>query len=259
VTTSGGFPPTRRQRPPLPRGVKEAIIALAALPVLLVAGIYLGGRIGNDSPTSLQPAAGAARTPTPLVTVKPHTPVPVVTVKASTHPVPRSSAPLAVATVKPAAPGPVVTVTPAAPGPVVTVKPATPAPQVTVRPPGPTTAAPAPATSIPAPVTPAPAPSAVPGSSAAQTPDAGPRLGPVAPAEPPPVPGIVLRRGTTGADVRAWQQQMARRTWRIRVDGIFGPESERVARTFQRNKGLRIDGVVGHETWSAAWRLPVRL
>jgi hypothetical protein len=233
VTTSGGFPPTPRQRPPLPRGVKEAIIALAALPVLLVAGIYLGGRIGSDSPTSLQPAAGAARTPTPLVTVKPHTPVPVVTVKASTDPVPRSSGPLAVATVKPAAPGPVVT-----------VKPATPAPQVTVRPPGPTAAAPAPVT---------------PGSSAAPTPDAGPLLGPVAPAEPPPVPGVVLRRGSTGADVRAWQQQMARRTWRIRVDGIFGPESERVARTFQRNKGLRIDGVVGHETWAAAWRLPVRL
>jgi peptidoglycan hydrolase-like protein with peptidoglycan-binding domain len=168
--------------------------------------------------------------------------MPMVTVKASTHPVPRSSGPLAVATGKPAAPGPVVT-----------VKPATPAPQVTVRPPGPTTAAPAPATAAPAPATPAPAPSTV------QTPDAGPLLGPVAPAEPPPVPGVVLRRGSTGADVRAWQQQMARRTWRIRVDGIFGPESERVARTFQRNKGLRIDGVVGHETWAAAWRLPVRL
>ena len=225
MTTSGGFPPTPRQRPPLPRGVKEAIIALAALPVLLVAGIYLGGRIGGDSPTSLQPAAGAARTPTPLVTVKPHTPAPVVTVKASTHPVPRSSGPLAVATVKPATPGPVVTVTPAAPGPVVTVEPATP----------------------------------VPPSSTAQAPDAGRLLGPVAPAEPPPAPGVALRRASSGADVRAWQQQMARRTWHIRVDGIFGPESERVARTFQRNKGLRIDGVVGHETWAAAWRLPVRL
>jgi hypothetical protein len=226
VTTSGGFPPTPRQRPPLRRGAKEAIIALAALPVLLVAGIYLGGRIGSDSPTSLQPAAGAADTPTPLVTVKPHTPVPVVTVK-------------------PATPGPVATVTPAAPGPVVTVKPATPAPQVTVRPPAPTT--------------PAPAPPAAPDSSPAVTSDAGPMLGPVAPTEPPPVPAVVLRRGSSGADVRAWQQQMARRTWRIRVDGLFGPESERVARTFQQHKGLRVDGVVGRQTWAAAWRLPVRL
>jgi peptidoglycan hydrolase-like protein with peptidoglycan-binding domain len=57
--------------------------------------------------------------------------------------------------------------------------------------------------------------------------------------------------------VRAWQQQMARRTWRIRVDGIFGPESQRVARQFQRIKGLRVDGLVGPQTWDASWRLPV--
>jgi peptidoglycan hydrolase-like protein with peptidoglycan-binding domain len=41
------------------------------------------------------------------------------------------------------------------------------------------------------------------------------------------------------------------------VDGLVGPQSERVARQFQRHKGLRVDGVVGPATWEAAWRLPV--
>jgi peptidoglycan hydrolase-like protein with peptidoglycan-binding domain len=50
---------------------------------------------------------------------------------------------------------------------------------------------------------------------------------------------------------------MAQRGWRIRVDGIFGPQSERVARAFQKRRGLRVDGLVGPRTWTATWR-PVR-
>jgi peptidoglycan hydrolase-like protein with peptidoglycan-binding domain len=68
---------------------------------------------------------------------------------------------------------------------------------------------------------------------------------------------VVLGRGSTGDDVRRWQEQMARRSWIIRVDGIFGPETASVARRFQREKGLRVDGLVGSHTWWAAWRLPV--
>jgi peptidoglycan hydrolase-like protein with peptidoglycan-binding domain len=71
------------------------------------------------------------------------------------------------------------------------------------------------------------------------------------------VPSAVLGRGSAGPDVRAWQAQMARRGWRIQVDGVFGPASERVARQFQHNKRLRVDGLVGPRTWAAAWRLPV--
>ena len=174
MTSAIGLPQTSPQRPPWSRGKKELVLALAALPVLLAAGVYLGGRISSSGSDTLKPAAGVA---SPLVTVVASPPAPVVTVK------------------------------PAAPGPVATVKPATPGPVVTVR--------------------------------------------------APAVPRFVLGRGSTGAEVRAWQEQMARRTWRIRVDGIFGPESERVARQFQRNKGLRVDGLVGRQTWDAAWRLPV--
>jgi peptidoglycan hydrolase-like protein with peptidoglycan-binding domain len=50
---------------------------------------------------------------------------------------------------------------------------------------------------------------------------------------------------------------MAWRGWRLAVDGVFGPRSARVARRFQREKGLIVDGLVGPQTWAAAWRLPV--
>jgi peptidoglycan hydrolase-like protein with peptidoglycan-binding domain len=91
---------------------------------------------------------------------------------------------------------------------------------------------------------------------AAEPPAPGP-AGPVAPASPPPLPDELLGRGSTGNDVRLWQQQMARRTWRITVDGVFGRQSASVARRFQREKGLHVDGLVGPATWTAAWRLPV--
>lgn len=69
----------------------------------------------------------------------------------------------------------------------------------------------------------------------------------------PPVPSRLLRRGMVGSDVRRWQARMRERGWNIDVDGIFGPQTERVARAFQAEKGLRVDGIVGPETWRAAW------
>lgn len=57
--------------------------------------------------------------------------------------------------------------------------------------------------------------------------------------------------------IRLWQQQMKQRGWRIGVDGRFGPQSRRVAIQFQKEKGLRVDGGVGAETWRAAWESPV--
>jgi len=35
----------------------------------------------------------------------------------------------------------------------------------------------------------------------------------------------------------------------IRVDGIFGPATEKAAREFQRETGIQVDGIVGPETW----------
>lgn len=73
----------------------------------------------------------------------------------------------------------------------------------------------------------------------------------------PPYPGVQLRRGSKGAHVREVQSQLTTRGWTITVDGSFGPGTERVVRTFQKNKGLKVDGVVGPATWTALWDLPV--
>jgi peptidoglycan hydrolase-like protein with peptidoglycan-binding domain len=60
-----------------------------------------------------------------------------------------------------------------------------------------------------------------------------------------------------GGDVNAWQAQMAHRGWRIGVDGWYGLESLSVCKTFQADKHLTVDGVVGPATWQASWAAPV--
>jgi hypothetical protein len=61
----------------------------------------------------------------------------------------------------------------------------------------------------------------------------------------------------TVPDVRTWQQQMRSRGWTIGVDQVYGPESQQVCRQFQSEKGLGVDGLVGPQTWAAAWTAPV--
>jgi len=73
----------------------------------------------------------------------------------------------------------------------------------------------------------------------------------------PPFPGVLLRRGSTGANVRTLQQMLnnSRRLYSavpaVTVDGIFGPLTENSVRTFQRFAGLTVDGIVGPITWGA--------
>lgn len=73
----------------------------------------------------------------------------------------------------------------------------------------------------------------------------------------PPYPGYPLHAGSRGTAVLLWQRQMRRRGWTIGVDGIYGPQSVQVARAFQRDKRLHVDGIVGPATWTASWRAPV--
>jgi hypothetical protein len=53
--------------------------------------------------------------------------------------------------------------------------------------------------------------------------------------------------------LRIWQKQMRNRGWRITADGIYGPETNEVATSFQREKKLKVDGDIGIQTWNAAW------
>lgn len=75
-------------------------------------------------------------------------------------------------------------------------------------------------------------------------------------AKAPPYPGLV-KRGDRGPAVRAVQQRLRDRGWRITVDGIYGPKTETVVIAFQREKGLTVDGIAGPQTWRALWTAPI--
>lgn len=59
------------------------------------------------------------------------------------------------------------------------------------------------------------------------------------------------------ADLKKWQAQMRERGWSITADGLYGPTTAKVARQFQAEKGLPVDGLVGIQTWGAAWTAKV--
>ena len=59
----------------------------------------------------------------------------------------------------------------------------------------------------------------------------------------------VLKRGSTGSDVRTMQQKL--KNWGYysgSVDGIFGSGTESAVKLFQRTNGLTADGIVGSAT-----------
>jgi cell wall-associated NlpC family hydrolase len=89
----------------------------------------------------------------------------------------------------------------------------------------------------------------VPGMTYRRVPDpVGPRWPGRYMTQPPPL---------RGADVQRWQRRMRARGWQIPVDGTYERRSAEVCRMFQREKGLLVDGIVGPDTWHAAWAAPV--
>lgn len=57
-----------------------------------------------------------------------------------------------------------------------------------------------------------------------------------------------LRRGDSGAQVRALQEILVGAGYSVKVDGKFGRGTERAVKDFQRKEGLTADGVVGAQT-----------
>lgn len=66
---------------------------------------------------------------------------------------------------------------------------------------------------------------------------------------------------------KEWVRQLVRRGWNARKggtyltkygnDGKYGPEFAALVRAFQKDQGLAVDGLVGKDTWDAAFRNPV--
>jgi hypothetical protein len=58
-------------------------------------------------------------------------------------------------------------------------------------------------------------------------------------------------------EVARWERQMQARGWAIHVDGLYGAEDEAIARKFQAEKHLTVDGKVGPQTWDHARHDPI--
>ncbi|NEQ24065.1 MAG: peptidoglycan-binding protein [Microcoleus sp. SIO2G3] len=62
----------------------------------------------------------------------------------------------------------------------------------------------------------------------------------------------LLQRGDSGSAVRRLQQQLRDEGYNPgAIDGVFGRDTERAVRQFQRANGLYVDGVAGRETLTA--------
>jgi peptidoglycan hydrolase-like protein with peptidoglycan-binding domain len=62
----------------------------------------------------------------------------------------------------------------------------------------------------------------------------------------------LLQRGDSGLAVRQLQERLRDQGYNPgAIDGVFGPQTERAVRQFQRANGLYVDGVAGRETLTA--------
>lgn len=60
----------------------------------------------------------------------------------------------------------------------------------------------------------------------------------------------VLRQGMRGAMVLDLQDSLSRLNYFSgKLDGVFGPLTDTAVRSFQRDNGLTVDGIVGRRTW----------
>jgi peptidoglycan hydrolase-like protein with peptidoglycan-binding domain len=60
----------------------------------------------------------------------------------------------------------------------------------------------------------------------------------------------ILKNGSTGLPVRRLQSRMSAVGFDVGgVDGRFGSKTEAAVKKLQQQRGLSVDGIVGHQTW----------
>ena len=57
---------------------------------------------------------------------------------------------------------------------------------------------------------------------------------------------MLLKKGDQGEHVKLIQQILG-----LKVDGDFGPVTEKAVKNYQKENNLTVDGVVGNQTWSS--------
>lgn len=61
----------------------------------------------------------------------------------------------------------------------------------------------------------------------------------------------LLQIGSTGLEVVTAQKLLTEAGFSIEADGVFGSETDKATRKFQKSKGLDVDGKIGNDTWAA--------
>ena len=56
---------------------------------------------------------------------------------------------------------------------------------------------------------------------------------------------MILKLGSTGEDVKALQEKLG-----LKVDGSFGPGTEKAVKEWQSKNGLQADGIIGDASWT---------
>lgn len=66
---------------------------------------------------------------------------------------------------------------------------------------------------------------------------------------------ILYKRGSTGKEVEKIQKKLKKLGYYLGViDGIFGGGTESAVKRFQRDNGLKVDGIVGEKTWNVLFK-----
>jgi len=61
----------------------------------------------------------------------------------------------------------------------------------------------------------------------------------------------VLRYGARGGDVYALQSELNKHGYKLAIDGSFGPNVLKALKDYQKQSGLKVDGICGPNTWAS--------
>lgn len=65
------------------------------------------------------------------------------------------------------------------------------------------------------------------------------------------VSGASYKVGDSGEDIKFIQKKLVKNGIRVEIDGEFGKDTEIAVRIFQKKKHLKVDGIIGEETYYA--------
>ncbi|RDE35614.1 peptidoglycan-binding protein [Parageobacillus thermoglucosidasius] len=63
--------------------------------------------------------------------------------------------------------------------------------------------------------------------------------------------GQTLRKGSQGEAVKDLQRMLNSAGYNVKVDGIYGSETEKAVRSFQKSVGISVDGIAGAQTYKS--------